>query len=130
MSEIDQENIKFQIHFFESVLEKVPNYIQVIEILGCLYTDMGQIDDGLRMDLKAVKLTPDNPNSHYNLACSQALKGQSAKAIASLKKSIELGYDDLEWLLQDDDLLSLHGIDKFEELVSHLEHILKKSNNI
>lgn len=127
MSEIDQENIKFQIHFFESVLEKVPNYIQVIEILGCLYTDLGQIDDGLRMDLKAVKLMPNNPNSHYNLACSQALKGQLAKAITSLKKAIELGYDDLEWLLQDDDLLSLHGIDKFEELVIQLENILNKS---
>lgn len=128
MSEIDEENTKFQIHFFESVLEKVPDYIQVIELLGCLYTDIGRLDDGLRMDLKAVKLMPNNPNFHYNLACSQSLKDQSTKAIASLKKAIELGYDDLEWLLQDDDLQSLHGLEKFEELITQLENMLKKTN--
>ncbi len=129
MSTVDQENIKFQIQFYESVLEKVPDFIQVIEILGCLYTDIGQIDDGLRMDMKAVKLMPLNPTAHFNLACSQALKGQSLKAIATLKKSIELGYNDLEWLLQDDDLLSLHGHKKFEELITQLENSLNNSKS-
>lgn len=117
----------FQIQFFESVLQKVPDYIEVIEILGCLYTEIGQIDNGLRMDMMAVKLTPNNPNSHYNLACSHALKGQSIKAIESLKKSIDLGYDDLEWMLHDDDLLSLHGNPKFEQLISKLESLLNKT---
>lgn len=120
----NNDSPEFQINFFESVLKKVPDYIEVIEILGCLYTDIGQIDNGLKMDLKAVKLMPLNPTSHYNLACSQALKGQTLKAIESLKKSIALGYDDLEWMLQDDDLISLHGHIKFEALINELEKML------
>ena len=125
-NDTDIDNTEFEIKFFESVLKKVPDYMEVIEILGCLYTDIGQIDDGLRMDMKAVKLMPWNPTSHYNLACSQALKGQTVKAIESLKKSIELGYDDLEWMLEDDDLLSLHGHTKFEELVKKLDKMLNQ----
>lgn len=117
----NNNNSEFQINFFESILKKVPNYIEVIEMLGCLYTDIGQIDNGLKMDKKAVKLMPLNPTSHYNLACSLALKGQTAKAIESLNKSIDLGYDDLEWMLQDDDLISLHDNDKFKALVYKLE---------
>lgn len=125
MSDTKNDSSQFEIQFFRSILEKIPDYIQVIEILGCLYTEAGQIDEGLRMDERAVKITPNNPNAHYNLACSLALKGETAKAIDSLKKAIDLGYVDLEWMLQDEDLQSLHGHTKFEKLITRLGTILK-----
>ena len=40
----------FEISFFESILRRDPNYSEVIEILGGLYTKVGRISDGLRMD--------------------------------------------------------------------------------
>lgn len=122
-----EEDPQFEIQFFESVLKRVPNYIEVIEILGCLYTEIGQIDDGLRMDEMIVKLKPNDPTAYYNLACSLALKGQTTKSLASLEKSIELGYDDLEWLLQDDDITSLHSHAKFKKIVKLLKTNLEKT---
>lgn len=118
---------QFEIQFFESVLKRVPDYVNVIEILGCLYTEVGQIDNGLRMDQMLVKIKPDDPTAHYNLACSFALKGQVAQSIASLEEAIKLGYNDLEWLLQDDDIVSLHSNPKFKKLIKELKITLEKN---
>ena len=71
----------FEIGFFESVLRRDPNYSEVIEILGGLYTKMGRISDGLRMDRRLVRLQPGNHTAHYNLACSLALCRRKAEAL-------------------------------------------------
>lgn len=125
---MSKDNSQFEIQFFESVLKRVPNYIDVIEILGCLYTEVGQIDDGLRMDEMAVKIKPTDPNAHYNLACSLALKGKTTQALTALEHSIKLGYNDLEWLLHDKDMTSLHSHSKFKQLIEQLKDYSKKTS--
>lgn len=112
---------RFQIAFYENVLERVPDYIQVIELLGCLYTEEGRIDDGLRMDKLAVEIQPKNSTAHYNLACSLCLKTRDEEALRTLSKAIDLGYSDIDWLLQDDDLLALHEHPQFQALVNRLK---------
>ena len=110
----------FEIRFFESVHSNLPNDPQVIDILGSLYTQHGRIDEGLEMDRKAIRLSPDNPNAYYNLACSLTLKTQKKEALEALGKAIDLGYDDLKWLLEDPDLKSLHNDPQFEALINKL----------
>lgn len=118
---IKQEGHTFEIEFFEGILRRNTKYTDVIEILGGLYTRAGRIDDGLRMDRKLVRLIPDNPTAHYNLACSLALKRRKADAIRALRQATELGYSDSEWLRSDPDLQSLHGHPAFEAIVTHLD---------
>lgn len=110
----------FEIQFFESVFSHLPNDPQVIDILGSLYTQNGRIDEGLEMDRKAISLAPDNPNVHYNLACSLTLKKQKEGALKALGKAIDLGYDDLKWMLEDPDLKALHNDPQFETLINKL----------
>ncbi len=110
----------FEITFFEGILKRSPKDTEVLEILGGLYTKDGRIDDGLRMDRKLVRLLPDNPTAHYNLACSFALKNKEAKAIETLRTAIDLGYTDKEWMLQDPDLKSLKQHPAFNDLVKKL----------
>lgn len=95
---------QFEMRFFESVLRRAPDYTEVIEILGGLYTKHGRIADGLRMDRKLVKLLPDNATAHYNLACSLALSKRHREALQALRRAVALGYADAEWMLQDPDL--------------------------
>ena len=52
----------FDIAFFEAIHTRVPSYVDVIELLGGLYTKTGRIADGLRMDRKLVRL--GNPLTH------------------------------------------------------------------
>jgi tetratricopeptide (TPR) repeat protein len=111
----------FEIGFYESVLRRSPRYADVIEILGGLYTKTGRIGDGLKMDRRLVRLQPDNPTAHYNLACSLALSRRWADAMRSLRRSVELGYRDLTWMSKDPDLEKLRERREFIELLEQLK---------
>ena len=116
-----KEDSGFEIGFFESVHRRDPTYTDVIEILGGLYTKMGRIADGLKMDRKLVRLTPENATAHYNLACSLALSKRPVDALRSLRKAIDLGYTDIDWMVQDPDLEALKDRPDFQKLVARLE---------
>lgn len=116
-----KEDPNFEIGFFESVLRRDPKYTEVIEILGGLYTKTGRISDGLKMDRKLVRLMPENATAHYNLACSLALSKRPGEALRSLRKAVDLGYSDVDWMMQDPDLDALKERPEFRKLLSRLE---------
>jgi len=116
-----KEDPSFDISFYESILRRDPNYTDVVEILGGLYTKAGRISDGLKMDRKLVRLQPDNATAHYNLACSLALSERNADSLRSLKRAISLGYDDFEWMTQDPDLDELKKHPEFVKLIDTLK---------
>ncbi len=55
---------------------------------------------------------------HYDIACAYALKGDSKAAMASLQKSLDMGFRDLNHVRTDKDLESLHKDAKWEELAA------------
>jgi predicted Zn-dependent protease len=112
---------EFEIGFFESVLRRSPSDAHVIEILGGLYTRQGRVADGLKMDRKLVKLQPDNPTAHYNLACSLALSKRKTAALDALRHAVELGYRDFDWMQQDPDLEVLKNHPAFQTLLEELK---------
>ncbi len=111
----------FEIGFFESVLRHDPQCVEVIEILGGLYTKLGRISEGLRMDRKLVRLQPANATAHYNLACSLALSKRNSDALRSLRHAVRLGYRDFEWMSHDPDLQGLKGIPEFGAIIAQLK---------
>lgn len=117
----------FEITFFESVHRRCPRYVEVIELLGGLYTKTGRIADGLKMDRKLVRLQPDNSTAHYNLACSLALSERPLDALAALRKAVSLGYDDYEWMCQDPDLKPIAHDLAFQEILARVKSSAKKS---
>jgi len=108
----------FEIEFLERVRKHEPEDLAVLELLAGYYTKMGQVDEGLVVDQKVVELDPDNPISHYNLACSLALKHRSGEAVAALEIALSQGYDDISWMLKDPDLIPLHNNPQFIALVA------------
>ncbi len=111
----------FEIGFFESVLRREPGYVDVVEILGGLYTRQGRIADGLKMDRKLVKLQPRNATAHYNLACSLALSSRKTDALRSLRQAVQFGYRDFDWMQQDPDLEKLKQHPEFRSLLAQLK---------
>ena len=112
---------EFEIRFFESVLRREPNYANVVEILGGLYTRQGRIADGLKMDRRLVKLQPANATAHYNLACSLALSKRKSDALRALRSAVQLGYRDFDWMQQDPDLEALKQHPEFQALLDTLK---------
>ena len=116
-----KEDPTFDINFYESILRRDPNYTDVVELLGGLYTKVGRVADGLKMDRKLVRLLPDNATAHYNLACSLALCKRRADALHALKRAVALGYADFDWLAQDPDLEGLKDHPEFMKLLEQLK---------
>lgn len=112
---------QFEIEFYEGILRRNRDYTEVVGLLGALYTRVGRITDGLKMDRKLVRLEPDNATAHYNLACSLALCKKRPAAIQSLRKAVSLGYDDVDWMLQDPDLEILKTDPEFLNLLGQLK---------
>jgi hypothetical protein len=121
MSTKPKHDPQFEIEFFESVHRRCPDYLEVVGLLGGLYTRVGRIADGLKMDRKLVRLDPENPTAHYNLACSLALCRKRLDALRSLRKALALGYDDLDWMRKDPDLEILKDDPEFLQLLRQLK---------
>ena len=121
MSKPPKHDPQFEIDFYEAIHRRCPGYVDVVGLLGGLYTKAGRIADGLKMDRKLVRLEPDNPTAHYNLACSLALCKKRPDALKSLRKALSLGYDDLDWMEQDPDLEILKVDPAFRKLLKQLK---------
>ncbi len=116
-----KEDPAFDITFYESVLRREPRYADVVEILGGLYTKVGRVADGLRMDRKLVRLQPANATAHYNLGCSLALVKRKTDALRALRRAIELGYTDRRWMAEDPDLAGLRKSPAFVAMLDALK---------
>lgn len=112
---------QFEIEFCQSILKQDPDDLVTMELLAGYCTRTGRIDEGLEWDRRIVELDPENAVSHYNLACSLALKNRSEEAIGSLRIALEKGYQDFSWMLKDPDLASLHSQPGFSSLLAEFQ---------
>ena len=115
IGKLDQHN--FDVAFYERVLERQPNDIRLLRLLGELYARSGQYDRALEIDQRLAGLLPEDGIVHYNLACSQAMRGAAQEAICSLSRAIELGYNDFSHLEVDPDLINIRQLPQFQALM-------------
>lgn len=102
-----ERDVDIEIGFIEGVVRRDPKYVDALQVLGDNYTRRGRFADGLKVDEQLVTLMPNDALVHYNLACSFALTGQPAQAVAALHRALDLGYSDFNWLRRDPDLKSI-----------------------
>ncbi len=114
----DSEDLDFEIQFYKGILAEGPDYVEALIPLAEAYTNAGLHDKGLEVDQKLAVLRPNDPTVHYNLACSYALTGHTEEALGTLERAIEIGYRDVEFLMRDQDLVSLHDEEEFARLIA------------
>ena len=125
MKSTPEEELQYEITFYERLLEKRPDYVEALALLGELYTKSGQHEKGLTTDLRLAELRPEDPIVHYNLACSYSLLSRPKEALEALERSIRLGYSDIRFLQADKDLQGLHSEPGYQAL---LEKYFKQSS--
>ena len=113
----ENKDLDFQISFYEGILKRDPNMIDVLIPLGDAYTKRGFYDKGLEVDLRLSRLKPEDPLVSYNLACSYSLLGQISSALESLEKALSLGYTDFKFLMADPDMEKVRKDPRFDQLV-------------
>jgi Flp pilus assembly protein TadD len=111
------EDLDFEIQFLEGVVKTSPDFIEALINLGDLYTKKGFFEKGLAVDVNLSRLRPGDPMILYNLACSYSLVNDLEKAFEVMKKAIQNGYRDIDFLEQDDDLVNLRKFPPFEDFL-------------
>jgi tetratricopeptide (TPR) repeat protein len=109
--------LDFDIDFFERLLARKGDSVEVLRILAELVSKRGLVHRAVELDRRLVELLPEDFLARYNLACSLARAGQSDEAIDSLSRAILLGYDDLAHMESDPDLESLKNHPDFQALL-------------
>jgi Flp pilus assembly protein TadD len=121
-AKLDRLGEEFLADFLGREVERHPYNAGALADLAHVLTRLGRLEDGLAIDRRLVRLEPENPTVQYNLACSLALLQRADEALDALERAVELGYDDAEHLLADEDLAALRGEERFVGLARQLEH--------
>ena len=119
----ERKNLDIEIGFLEGLVQRDPEYVDALQLLGDDYTRRGHFEEGLRMDERLVRLRPEDPLVLYNLACSYSLTGHCDQAAETLKQALERGYEDLKWLAKDPDLDNLRKHPRWQEVKARLQHL-------
>ena len=101
-----KRDLDIEIGFLEGLVTRDPEYVDALRLLGDDYTRRGRYVDGLKVDERLAHLRPDDPFTHYNLACSLSLTGQFEATFAALNRALDGGYRDFRWLGKDPDLVA------------------------
>lgn len=112
-----QTQSDFELEFYDRILERSTDYVDVLKCQGELLTRKGLHKRGLAVDQRLAELRPHDCVVHYNLACSYALTGNKSDALGALRCALESGYDDLAYLELDKDLESLRGEPAYQKLL-------------
>jgi tetratricopeptide (TPR) repeat protein len=114
---VDQSQLDFELEFYGYILQRQPDYVDVLRVMGNLLTLKGRYTDGLQIDRRLVQLRPHDALAHYNLACSFALLKRPDQAIKTLRRAVELGYRDFRYMREDRDLDSIRHDPRFRQLM-------------
>ena len=112
--------LRKEMAFLESLARRCPQDVDVLKVLGDLYTRTGCYEDGLKTDLELTRLCPRESLVWYNLACSYALILRKNEALEALARALDLGYKDYGWIRQDADLESIRQDQRFKALLRRL----------
>jgi tetratricopeptide (TPR) repeat protein len=119
----EQSQLDFELDFFAGILERFPDYVDVLRVQGNNLTLKGRFAEGLQIDRRLVQLRPADALAHYNLACSYALLKKVDPAIKALRRAVELGYRDFRYMREDRDLDALRHDPRFRQLLRECEKL-------
>ena len=66
---------------------------------------------------EGMRVHPDSPSLHYNLACLEALEGNADAAFEELRRALDREPDLVRYAREDEDLATLRDDGRFRELV-------------
>lgn len=116
-----QSQADFEIEFFGSILESSPDYVDVLRCQGELLSRKGWHDRALDVDRRLARLAPADSVVQYNLACSLSRNGLFDEALDVLRRALERGYDDFEYLELDGDLDLLRNDPRYRLLIQQFQ---------
>lgn len=102
---------------FPAYLARHPGDARAINSFGMELSHAGRLEEGRREVERALAAAHDDPMILYCTACYYALWDDPKVAIQTLRRAIDEGWRDLDYLRADPDLRVLHGDPSYDELL-------------
>jgi Flp pilus assembly protein TadD len=113
----ERTQLDFELAFFAAVLDKVPDFADVLRAHALNLTAKGLTKEGLLAEQRLVELRPKDADAHYNLACRYAVLKQPDLALRTLRRAVELGYRDFRTMIQDHNLEGVKKDPRFRAIL-------------
>ncbi len=101
----------------EQQIERVPEDVRARILLATTHAALGNEDASVKELQIAVALRPGDSMILYNAACVYGLFQRKNEALEMLRRSIEAGHKNYDWISRDPDLACLHGDPEFASLI-------------
>lgn len=103
--------------FYPSYLLRHPEDSRAHQFYAFTLKRLGRLEEAKEEMQKGIKQNPNDPIIIYNAACFYALIGDKKTAIENLKKSIDNGFGNYEYIKHDPDLSNLRKESSFIALM-------------
>jgi ketosteroid isomerase-like protein len=105
---------------YQSYLKDHPDSAFAWHRLGASQVALRQLPEAIKSLNQAVAVGGGSAADYYNLACAYALSGASDQALSQVEKAIDAGLRNRRQYESDEDLASLRGLPRFQELMQRL----------
>lgn len=89
----DEEKVDKAVNNLKKAIIHNKNFVQAYTTLGTAYFMKGLVREGIEANLEAIKIAPDFPVAHNNLAAAYLEMGEFDKAVSHCDKAEILGYE-------------------------------------
>ena len=104
-----------ELSFYEGLCRRDPENWAARKMLAETYTKEKFLNEALKEDMALCRHFTDDPSCFYNLACSYAMIGRIQESVETLKKAVHMGFDDLDWMVNDFDLRDAFESEEFKD---------------
>lgn len=125
--QIQEGEFEKAVETYREILQKHKDHGFAHYRLGYALHANGQLDDAIEQHKKAAKYKPFAPVATYNLACALALKGEKEMALDTLRKAVDVGFSQADYMLGDSDLVSIRDEQRFVDLVEEIRENQEKA---
>jgi hypothetical protein len=127
LSRSQLHDLDIEIGFLEGVVCRDPGFVDALQLLSDDYILRGHFELGVNIDERLALLMPEDPQVHFNLACSYSLTGQARAAADALSAAIDHGYNDWKWIAREASLEHLRQAPAYQTLLAKIQAIMTPS---
>ena len=106
------------IEVVEKHLEFHPDDVRALHLGAGSLIVLGDTDKAMNWLKRGLEIDPDDPISHYNVACNYATLNRIEESLDHLERAAEIGTISKDWMENDADLVNLHSHPRYESLLS------------
>jgi TolB-like protein/Flp pilus assembly protein TadD len=112
-----QDTIERAALFYPSYLLHHPDDSRAHQFYAFTLKRLGRLEEAKKEMQKGIKQNPNDPIIIYNAACFYALIEDKKAAVKNLKRAMDNGFENYDYLRHDPDLISLQNEPDFIELM-------------